>query len=635
MAKPDEILLKLEIQESKVRDKIDKLKESVSKLDGRKREYKRTVKELQLEEQKLYKVRGKRIARQKELAKSTKNLAKVTQESSKATGGATASVLELGRVISDAPYGIRGMANNLSQLATSMAFTFKASGGLIAGLKSLWSALLGPLGVILAINTLLSVLESSAIAQNKNTDAVNEGAEALKKQITPLEKLINLYKSLKGVLFSDNDSEALRSYKQGVLSLDETVKIITRNFSEFKNAYDKLSEAQKKDGTTVKALLDGYYELLKLRKQEEEQVSRMQVLREDISKNGEKIMRNGLAFTRAEVLELQNLEREYVKTQKRLIQLEDYFSKESDKKKKKKEKVTVSTELEMVDPNKIAKFNQKILKEIADKLGVELGKTPIMIAPEIKAELSPETQAAIDSYNKKFVEMMSAKMAAEDWAGYADAFKQGLSLVSDFVDAQFERDLATEQNKTTAMNDELNQRLLNENLSKDERAKIQQEIWQNDDKLRKKQNDIKKKQFNANKAFQISMAVADTASSALKAYGSQLVVGDPTSIVRAKIAAGVATAVGLAQIATIASQKFVPESASTPIRTASAGGGGGGGVGDRSFNFNLVGASQQNQLAQAIQGTFDKPIKAYVVSKDITNQQQLDANTKSTARFGG
>ena len=186
------------------------------------------------------------------------------------------------------------------------------------------------------------------------------------------------------------------------------------------------------------------------------------------------------------------------------------------------------------------------------------------------------------------------------------------------------------------MNDELNQRLLNENLSKDERARIQQEIWQNDDKLRKKQNEIKKKQFNANKAFQISMAVADTASSALKAYGSQLVVGDPTSIVRAKIAAAIATATGLAQIATIAAQKFVPESASTPIRTGSGGaGGGGGGVGDRSFNFNLVGASQQNQLAQAIQGTFDKPIKAYVVSKDITNQQQLDANTKSTARFGG
>ena len=79
MAKPDEILLKLEIQESKVRDKIDKLKESVSKLDGRKREYKRTVKELQLEEQKLSKIRDKRISRQKQLANSTKELTKETQ----------------------------------------------------------------------------------------------------------------------------------------------------------------------------------------------------------------------------------------------------------------------------------------------------------------------------------------------------------------------------------------------------------------------------------------------------------------------------------------------------------------------------------------------------------------------------
>ena len=34
-----------------------------------------------------------------------------------ASGGATATVLELGRTISDSNYGIRGMANNLSQLA--------------------------------------------------------------------------------------------------------------------------------------------------------------------------------------------------------------------------------------------------------------------------------------------------------------------------------------------------------------------------------------------------------------------------------------------------------------------------------------------------------------------------------------
>ena len=49
-----------------------------------------------------------------------------------ATGGASAAALELGRVVSDAPYGIRGMANNVSQLASNILFmsqqTDKATG---------------------------------------------------------------------------------------------------------------------------------------------------------------------------------------------------------------------------------------------------------------------------------------------------------------------------------------------------------------------------------------------------------------------------------------------------------------------------------------------------------------------------
>ena len=101
----------------------------------------------------------------------------------------------------------------------------------------------------------------------------------------------------------------------------------------------------------------------------------------------------------------------------------------------------------------------------------------------------------------------------------------------------------------------------------------------------------------------------------------------------AKIVAMTATiGAGLAQVAVIARQKFQPDSASTPINTAS-GGGGGGGVGDRSFDFNLVGNTQESQLANAIQSQFSSPLKAFVVSKDITTQQELDLNIKSSATF--
>jgi len=60
-----------------------------------------------------------------ELVKLSKNAGKGKGGgggASGATGGATATVMELGRAISDSNYGIRGMANNVSQLASNFLF---------------------------------------------------------------------------------------------------------------------------------------------------------------------------------------------------------------------------------------------------------------------------------------------------------------------------------------------------------------------------------------------------------------------------------------------------------------------------------------------------------------------------------
>ena len=83
----------------------------------------------------------------------------------------------------------------------------------------------------------------------------------------------------------------------------------------------------------------------------------------------------------------------------------------------------------------------------------------------------------------------------------------------------------------------------------------------------------------------------------------------------------------------IARQKFQSTAGGAPSAGALGGAGGSGGN-DRSFNFNLAGASRENQLAQTLQGRFDQPLQAYVVSRDITNQQQLDEEITSSASFG-
>lgn len=80
------------------------------------------------------------------------------------------------------------------------------------------------------------------------------------------------------------------------------------------------------------------------------------------------------------------------------------------------------------------------------------------------------------------------------------------------------------------------------------------------------------------------------------------------------------------------------------ITGGSNGGGGGAGTPPSSAsnvnattaapNFNVVGASSTNQLAQTIGNQQNQPIKAYVVASDVTTQQGLDRNIIKSATIG-
>ena len=141
------------------------------------------------------------------------------------------------------------------------------------------------------------------------------------------------------------------------------------------------------------------------------------------------------------------------------------------------------------------------------------------------------------------------------------------------------------------------------------------------------------KSFNRNKALSIVETLITTFTAAQKAYASQLIIGDPTSIIRAQIAAGIAVAGGLARVAAISATKFNSSAAtpSTPSASAAAGSGGGSVPAPQ---FNIVGQSGTNQLAQSIGGQFNQPIRAYVVGGDVTTSQQLQRQRVRTATFG-
>ena len=117
-------------------------------------------------------------------------LSKAMSGASAASGGATASVLELGRVVSDMPYGIRGIANNLQQLASNFAFMAKKAGGAGAALKGIGSALMGPLGILVAFQAVIAALDYFSANMNKAKDVMAEmSAQTITTNVAKLHLL--------------------------------------------------------------------------------------------------------------------------------------------------------------------------------------------------------------------------------------------------------------------------------------------------------------------------------------------------------------------------------------------------------------------------------------------------------------
>jgi len=127
------------------------------------------------------------------------------------------------------------------------------------------------------------------------------------------------------------------------------------------------------------------------------------------------------------------------------------------------------------------------------------------------------------------------------------------------------------------------------------------------------------------KALAVTQAIRDTYTGANKALAQGGIFGF--------IGAAGIIASGLANVKQITASK---EPAAPSFAT---GGGGGGAVSTPTAPslppaFNVVGASETNQLAEAIGGQSQQPVKAFVVSNDVTTAQQMDRNIVKGASIG-
>ena len=743
------VIIKLDVQEAGAIASIEGLNDSLKKLDKTSDEYAVILKKIQAEETKLASI-------QKQRAGAQKSVTKALNKQNDATGSATAATMELSRVVSDAPYGIRGMANNITQLVSQLGSASKKAGGLGGALKLMGKQLMGPLGIVFLITAAVSALDYFYGAATKADKSINSVAESAAKSASALKILVKANDS--GTMSTEETAKAVKKAnseykdlniqvgKNGKIT-DESVLAINRKITSLEN----LARA-----TALQGLVEEKFAKLiplenKLKTQEEEALVKLrikginsikeaQAIADDKKFTAEKGYVTGVLnqanFTKSKIDGIQKDIDELIETIPNIddlfkgtegkdngkvkkispfktpeeleldvknnlsaidklqrnteIQLIKNKQKEElslanteEQKKQIKEKyasenleVQIKYELKALDLKaKIEKtaatekqnayvkgLDAKLVayeKSLRNEKGVlsKASKDSLAIATtetetlkkKSKEELAVTVFGIQEEYAKLFpfwVQLAEARRDAlgigtdegeedsikkwfDKYAFHAEQAKALISGVADFVDSEFERELVIEQNKTNALNNELNKRLLNENLSKDQKKAIQLQISQNDEKLRIRQEQIARKRFKVMKAFNLATALTDTYLATQKAYLSQLQL-DPTSPIRAKIAAGIALASGLANVAAIARTKFESSAGSSP---ALAGGGSSGGGGDSRAepSFNIVGRSEDSLLINAIQAQFDKPLKAYVVARDVTNQQQLDGIITSQA----
>ena len=146
----------------------------------------------------------------------------------------------------------------------------------------------------------------------------------------------------------------------------------------------------------------------------------------------------------------------------------------------------------------------------------------------------------------------------------------------------------------------------------------------------KKNEKEAKRSFERNKKLQVALTIVSTLQAAQQAYASQLIAGDPTSPIRGAIAAGIALVSGYARVRVIEAQRYEAPQQAEP----QTGGGGNITAQSQAPQFNVIGGGAQNQLAGLLADQTQKPLKAYVVSNEVTTAQSLDRNIVESATLG-
>lgn len=491
------------------------------------------------------------------------------------TGLAGATIVELGRTISDANYGIRGIANNLSQLSTLFVTLISTTGGFKNGVMALKNAFMGPLGIIVLFQIAIALLESFSMKQENAKEKTDELTKSIDQQIRSFSNL----------------TKAVDKYNLGGEALRDTVALLNSEFKEFSKAFEDLAD---NDFKLVIFEEDVFGDLIKNVYEGEEAIVKLtDVFKSLMESEREQIIIN------EKLRKIQSGERA-----KELLEQGSFLTMRSAMLDTGKEEIKLLGQLKKLEREEIS------LRKILDDLKRVEGAKDISDLEE-KIKLTFDLQQAE-------VELEDARVASADAEAERDAFVSQFKQQSIIDRINAEEQAALQQ--LDAYEEDIDnfymyqkQKTEIQNYFAEERAKYMMNELEALEILTMGMARMFGEQSAIGKAFAVANATINTY------LGASQVLKDATipTPLKPVVMAGIIAA-GLGNVREI-------------LKVDETGGGrlrGGGGRASaptvEAPDFNVVGASPESQLAQSVSRQQTQPLRAFVVNKDIKDAEELD-----------
>jgi hypothetical protein len=627
---------------------------------------------------------------------------------SAATGSASSAIMELGRVASDAPYGIRGVANNVSQLTSTMFFmssqvdvTTGKMIGFSGMIKQLRTAFMGPLGIMVAIQIVIAAIDYFAGSTKKAEEATKDLNKELKSQIDifrlltaqiqdqnlPLEERLKI---LKAVSRLDNalnkklkaangdrekETEILKNHlkqKELELAIKKQEIILNDAIAKEKEASAKADEQRaevpsfapigaggapgfivipektvtvtksktiKDEEAAQKELNDAlniYIDLLAQQDLDEPTgprtaaVEKLKKLYLDLEKE---VMGYNARIWGDEKNIYLALEAEQKVEQALLAKKEaDFQIKLQAQRDRQKELYDTGAITEEEYQKRLLQINKSGAEAILEYQAADAVLQVAQVAEKIALKEKMEKEHAERLLSANYEAATASNNLAQEQAKYgldrlalekeqidaAYAEKQRLNALA-IADAK-ETGLAIadiEKQQSTDAANYAAETLANDRATTEARIQVMGHFGAAAGAL----SSLMGEQTAAGKVFAIAAATIQTYVAGAQTMADPTIPSGP-----AKIAAMIAViASGMATVKKIITTK-VPGKSNA----------GGGGSGPTTFNpnFNVVGQSGQNQLAEVVAGQTNEATRAYVVYDDIASAQNIEQNAVQSSSFG-